>query len=265
MRLLLLLSVVGCGQSYGVVLKDATTAPGSDGTGTPDPGVTTTAVDWEGASLVINSPLSGAFVPHGEAATFSATVYDAAGAPTTFDSIEWGSDLDAAWTITGGNVSDATLDVGTHTITASAALPNGDRLSTAVGGVLVQSEFAGIYSGSISITASYDSYALGCTGTADLMVDAYGEIAEGEASCLLDFYGYYELDTTYGLDLEVDDGDLSGIAQADLVLATYDFEIEGEVNADGILSASFEDSVYGYLDVLGEIEAERITRDVSGY
>lgn len=264
MRLgLLALFAAGCNQSYGIVLEDATKATGTDPTGTQvtDP-TATTSVSWEGATLVINSPLSGDFLPWGEDATFSATVTDGDGNPTDFDAIDWSSDIDGTWTLSGHEVVDAGLDVGTHTLTATAELPNGDRLASSVGGVLVQSAYAGIYTGSINIDLAYDTYVVSCIGSVTLTVDVYGEAAAGDANCLLDLFGY-EVDTTYAIDLANDDGALSGISQADLYVTTYDFETEGELSEDGELVGSFSDDVYGYLAVDGSIEATRVTRDVN--
>ena len=72
------------------------------------------------------------------------------------------------------------------------------------------------------------------------------------------------MDTTYAIDLANDEGVLSGVATADLYITTYDFSTDGEVTEDGALSGSFVDDVYGYLGVEGVIDANRVTRDVSG-
>ncbi len=259
--LTLLLVLAGCTQSYGVILKD-TTAVGED---SPDTEVApeTTSADWDGATLVINSPLSGDFLAYGEDATFSATVYDAEGAPTDFDDIAWSTNLSDAWLLTGHDVVDASLDVGTHNLTATAELPNGDRLASTVGGVLVQSAYAGIYSGDITVDVTIDAYTVSCVGAVTLTVDVYGEAAVGDATCQLDLYGY-AVETTYAIDLANDDGSLSGVSTADLYITTYDFTTDGEITEDGELSGSFLDDVYGYLGVEGVIDASRVTRDVSG-
>jgi len=257
----LALFAVGCNQSYGIVLDEGK-ATGTDpsGSGLTDPTVTT-SVNWDGATLVVNSPLSGDFLPWGEDATFSATVMDGDGNATDFDDVVWSSDLDSAWGISGREVVDSALGVGTHTLTASVELPNGDRLASSVGGVLVQSAYAGVYAGSINVDLTYDTYVVSCIGSVTLTVDVYGEAVSGDANCLLDLFGY-EMDTVYVIDLVNDDGELSGVSQADLYITTYDFDTEGELTEGGIMSGSFSDDVYGYLAVEGSIEASRITRDV---
>lgn len=258
----LLLVIAGCHQSYGIQLKD-TTGVVSEGS---DPSVSdpvTTDGSWEDATLVINSPRSGDFLPWGEDATFSATVYDAAGNPTDFDDITWSTSLSDAWGLEGHEVVDASLDVGTHDITASAELPNGDRLASTVGGVLVQSPYAGIYSGDITVDVTIDTYTVSCVGAVTLTVDAYGEAAVGDANCQLDLYGY-PVDTAYAIDLANNDGLLEGVSTADLYITTYDFSTEGEITEDGVLSGGFTDDVYGYLGVEGVIDATRVTRDLEG-
>jgi hypothetical protein len=265
MRLALLSLLVGC-TSYGVVLKDPTGDTTGIGDDPADDSGTTipseqTDVNWEGATLVIRTPLSGDFLPYGEDAEFVAVVTDGDGNETDFDDITWSTNRSDTWSLLGRDVMDSGLDVGTHDITASAELPNGDRLASTVGGVLVQSAYAGIYSGNISIDMTYDTYTVSCVGAVTLTVDAYGDAATGDANCLLDLYGY-QVDTTYAIELAVDHGALDGTSTADLAIATYDFPTAGEVTEDGTLSGGFSDDVYGYLAVDGLIEATRVTRDV---
>ena len=54
------------------------------------------------------------------------------------------------WEETGDSL-EAELPVGEQVITANARLPNGDRLSYAIGGILVQHPDAGTYVGTTSI------------------------------------------------------------------------------------------------------------------
>lgn len=264
--------LLACGTA-GITL-DGVKDPGEDLDGdsgvTDDPGPTpddTGSTDpsrWEEARLVITSPASGAFLPYGEPAGFSATVYDGAGSPTDFDEIEWTSDIDAGWGLVGASLDDDSLDVGTHAITATARLPNGDRLATTVGGVLVQSVYTGVYSGTLTVNIAYDAYAVGCAGGASLVVDEYGESGAGDASCVLSLSGY-EVDASFLFDLAIEAGDVTGTSAADLYITTYDFDTTGAVDEDGHLSGAFADDIYGYLQVDGTMDLVRVSRDVSGY
>jgi hypothetical protein len=222
---------------------------------------------WNGARLVIEAPTSGAFLPYGDTADFRAVVLDAEGNETGFTDIRWSSDVDAAWAPVGGALQDGALDVGTHALTATAELPNGDRLAYTVGGVLVQSAYAGIYVGDLSVVLSGDyngqTISAGCSGGTTLTVDAYGETISGESGCLLSLFGY-DIDSAYDFDLSNDTGVVTGDSAVDLGFVEYPFDTTGTLSEDGELSASFGELVYGYLDVQGSIAATRITRDLSG-
>lgn len=272
MRLVLLFLLSACGNA-GVVLNetkdsgydldDDTGTPGDD-TGAPDDTGTVDEAKWEDARLVITAPASGDFLPYGEVASFSAVVYDSDGNPTDFDDIEWTSDVDSSWGLLGAALEDDTLDVGTHAITATARLPNGDRLATTVGGVLVQSVYTGVYTGTLSVNIAYDAYAVGCAGAATIVVDEYGETALGDSNCMISLSGY-EIDASFLFELEVDEGDVSGVSAADLYITTYDFDTTGSVDEDGHMTGSFSDDIYGYLQVDGELDVTRVSRDVSDY
>jgi hypothetical protein len=223
---------------------------------------------WDGATLVVESPVSASFLPLGEDADFQATVYDAEGVATDFDEIDWSSDVDGSWAPVGHVFEDDSLGAGTHALTATAVLPNGNRLAYTVGGVLVQSAYAGVYSGTLTMAVAieYDgtAYEFGCSGAATLVIDAEGEAATGGANCLLSLMGY-ELDTVYDFALENDDGDLSGSTGLDLTYYTLDLDTQGEVDEDGSLAGEFSGDFAGYGDANGEFTATRITRDVSAY
>lgn len=250
---------------------DTAVDTGSDTVDTGDTGETQETGDtgeteedtsmWDDATLVIHSPASGAFLPWAVPSTFSATVYDATGAATDFDEITWTSDIDSAWGITGREVEDDALDVGVHALTATARLPNGDRLAYTVGGVLVQSPYAGVYTGTLTVNLAYDKYAAGCAGGATLVVDAYGETVTGESACVLSLAGY-ELDTSWVFDYANTTGALDGTAGADLTWFTYDFDSTGTVTEEGELTGSWAGDVYGTLTVDGSFEATRVSRDV---
>lgn len=263
------LAAVGCANSVKIIETD--TGDGSDldtligYDSAEDTGDTAVDSDWheyDGASLVILSPASGDFLPWSEESTFSAEIHDADGNVMDFDAIAWTSDVDATWAISGTRVVDSALDVGTHALTATAELPNGDRLAYTIGGVLVQSPYAGIYSGTLQIDAAYDTYAVGCSGATTITVDAYGEAVTGDASCLLSLNGY-DLDTAYVLDYINSEGALTGSSAIDLGFYQYDIDTEGTLDVDGNLEAAFTTDLSG-LTLTGTLTATRITRDLSG-
>ncbi len=262
----LFLSLVACQGQY-------TIGEGEDPAAADDP-LDTAPVEeedfseFDGARLVIKTPASGDFLAYEESHAFEAEVQDAEGNVLDFEDIQWSSDIDDGWLLTGADLDDDSLDVGTHALTAVAELPNGDRLAYTIGGVLVQSEYTGVYTGTLSVNAAADyngtSYSAGCGGAITLVVDAYGEQVTGDAGCLISLLGY-ELDTAYVFELENDDGDVSGTAALDLSFYQLDIDAEGEIDGDGNLTLAFADDVYGYVSLDASVEATRVSRDISEY
>ncbi|MFT5686664.1 MAG: hypothetical protein ACI8RZ_007620 [Myxococcota bacterium] len=220
--------------------------------------------DWDGAWMEVLTPSSGDFLPLDEDSDFEAVIYYADGTEADFGDIQWSTDADEGWALLGSAIVDDSLDVGEHDITAEALLPNGDRLVYTMGGILVQHEDAGTYVGNVKVdvTLAYDGvdYSAGCTGAVTIIVDVYGESALGDSTCTLSLLGY-DQDTSYGFDLEVDEGDVSGAAEVDLSLFAYDFDMDGDLE-DGELSGSWDDDIFGYVGVAGELSATRISRSV---
>ncbi|MCK6516937.1 hypothetical protein L6R46_17990, partial [Myxococcota bacterium] len=105
LRLLPLLGLFACAPDYKVEgeVQDTGVPSGADadsGGATDDSEAFLDEV-WAGATLRVLAPASGDFLPLGEPADFEAVVYDAAGNPTDFSDITWGSDIDGAWLPTG--------------------------------------------------------------------------------------------------------------------------------------------------------------------
>lgn len=219
---------------------------------------------YEGAVLEIISPSENSFVPYGEEAEFEAVLWSKDGEPLIFDEINWNSTIDEEWRHTSGTFANDELDVGVHTIRVNADLPNGERMFDAVGGVWVQSEVAGTYAGSVIVDADLGDFQVGCAGGAIMVVDVYGEVAEGEADCILSIQGQAtELD--YVFELENGKDGLLGEA----AVAIYGFELptdyEGEVSSDGELNGAWEQNVLGFMDLSGELRMNRISRDTTYY
>ncbi len=232
------------------------TADSSGDTGPADTGWP----QYDGAMLKIISPASGDFLPWSEDATFSAEIVDTSGNVMDFSDIVWSSDIDPTWTITGTNVVDNTLGVGTHALTATAELPNGDRLAYTIGGVLVQSPYSGIYSGTLQINAAYGTYAVGCAGATTITVDAYGQAVSGDAGCILSLNGY-DINSSYIIAYDNTDGALTGTTSIDLSFYQYDIDTTGTLDTDGNLAADFTTDIAG-MTLTGALTATRITRDL---
>ncbi len=255
---ILLSLLLGC-TSSSATLKSTEVAV--DETGLEDTGE---AFDWEGATLEVLSPVSAEFIPWKEESRYEAVVYDADGNPMDFDEIQWNSSVDENWDQTGSLFADDSLDVGLHTITATAVLPNGNRLVYAVGGVRVQSPYAGTFAGTVIIDATTEvdgsDFTVGCAGAATLVVDARGEAAEGEASCILSLQGQ-AIETFYVLELTNTEGVLAGSAAVDLGFWEVPMAFNGEASTDGKVTGNFEAAVPGFMDIAGGLDVTRVSLD----
>ncbi len=222
--------------------------------------------DFDGATLSIRSPADGAFLPLGEPVTFEAELLDADGAPLDYDDITWTTSLDADWAAVGLSAELDDLPVGQHTFRATAILPNGSQVTDAVGGVLVQHEAAGVYAGNMILdaTGEYEGTPIttSCVGGAVITVDAYGEGATGQSTCVLSLLGFNQ-EATHVFELEISGDELFGSASVDLGFVGVDFDAEGELD-DGVLEASWADNLYGFVELEGTLEVERVTRSVTG-
>ena len=220
---------------------------------------------YAGATLRIVEPSSGEFLPLGKNHEFVAELVSAEGEPITdAGPITWSSNVDDQWVPAPELVfEDDTLDVGVHDITAEVTLPNGDRLAHTVGGILLQSEYAGIYAGTFTADVVTDEFTLGCAGSTLLVVDPFGEVVAGDASCIVSLFGY-EVDLMFLFDLENDEGEMEGSAAADLMgWYQLEFDAVGAVNDDGELTLEFggDEGSSGFLDVSGGLVADRVSRD----
>jgi hypothetical protein len=267
MRLVLLaLLAVGCrvySNSGGVQLPD-TAEPTCDDTGDPDDDTGSTDPVWDSAALQVIAPESGAFLPMEEAGHFEARILDADGDTLDWDEIAWTSSEDSDWNPVGASFDDATLGIGRHDITAQTRLPNGDRLAWTVGDVLVQSIYAGTYTGTIyvEITIEYNGapYTVSCAGATTITVDTEGQAITGDSTCLVSLMGY-DMDLALTVDATNDDGDVSGDVAVDAGFFDVPIATSGTLTEDGDLAMDFADDVYGYAQVAGTVEATRISRD----
>ena len=220
--------------------------------------------EWEGAELVVHSPAAGELLWLGEPNTFQADIIGADGTVLDWDALNWTTDLDSEWLAVGNDFENDALSAGVHNLRVETTLPTGDHLVWVVGGVKVLHEHAGTYVGNMIVDAisEYDGteYTASCIGAAILVVDQEGQSATGDSTCLLSILGY-DLEANYDFALDIDADELDGTAALDLTFTTTDFEATGEVES-GALTASWNDSLYGTLDISGTLELERISYDV---
>ena len=246
---MLFLALLACGNDYLVL--------DGDSTGEVEE---IDEVDWSQAELVITSPLSASFVPLEDGTTFSAHLENAEGEILDFDEITWKSSVASDWSPTGAEFQD-TLPIGVHDLKAKALLPNGDRVSYTVGGVLVQSVYAGTYTGNVVVDLITDQLSTACSGAATLTIDATGEVVDGSANCFLSIQGI-DIDGQYLIGAENDAGDLQGDIALDLFGFEVPLSLEGEVSEAGELSGGFSGDLAGFAQVEGELTMTRISRDL---
>ena len=214
--------------------------------------------EYDDATLRIITPGSGDFLALESAASFEAELTDVNGDPLDYDEIVWTSSEDLSWVGLGLEFEDDQLDIGLHDITAEVDLPNGDRLAHTVGGVLVQSEYAGTYTGIFSAEVELEGIPVACAGAATIVVEPYGETASGDAECLINLLGF-ETELLYLFELENDEGSIQGTAAADLFgLFELPFEATGTLEADGHLEFTFGGDL-GFILFDGGVDADRIS------
>jgi hypothetical protein len=215
---------------------------------------------WSQATLEVLSPEAAAFVALGEETLFDAVILDEEGNELVFTDIEWSTSEDNSWQYTANSFYD-TLIAGRHAITAQARLPNGDRLTYVVGGVLVQHPNAGIYAGttSIDVTINYDTpIIVSCSGGVTVTVDPTGEMGIGEGDCIVNINGG-DIPSTYIFDLEIEENNVGGTAALDLWLIQQQFDLVGTV-AQGELTATWSDVLFnGYIEVSGTLNLTRVS------
>lgn len=215
---------------------------------------------WDHAVLRIQSPRSASVVPIEEPFPFEVTLRGPTGPLPLHDvSISWSSQQDASWLGLGATFMDESLDVGIHTITAKASLPNGSTVSHSVGAVLVQSAWAGTYGGLYKVDVTAQGITVACTGSTTVVVHPYGDSGEGQGTCLVSILGF-DLPLTWVFQPEIDvDGQVAGtVGVSGFGLFTYDFPAEGTIGG-GSLQMEWAGSVPLVGPIDGYLTAPRIS------
>ena len=274
----LAISITSCSPQYGMKIDGETidssvTDTTDDGSGGVDDGDVPDDTEedfsmYEGVVIRIVHPESGDFLPLGEVHSFEAILVNPEGDELPFDDVFWDSDADDEWTPVGGEVDDDTIDVGRHNITAQVELPDGSRLAHTVGGVLVQHEDAGTYVGDmiLSMDTEVGGTPIGasCIGAAFVVVDEYGDAAEGTSACTMDLLGYMTIPVDHSFAYSLDETDLDGNAFVDIPFmgSGLPFPSEGSIDGGDILT-TWEGGVSGIFELAGTLEVNRITREIT--
>jgi hypothetical protein len=179
------------------------------------------------ARLELLEPESASIHPLGEPLHLSAQVVDPAGNVLDVDEVAWSTDP-AATPLLDRLEGDVELDAGIYDVTATANLPNGDRLQTTVGGVRVQARWTGEYAGDVVLVVNAQlptggPLLLTCEGPLDFVVSLDGTEAPVEdGECTISVLGQ-SLTATYSVEIV--------IYPAGLVRGTVDFAFDTPLGA----------------------------------
>ncbi|MFM2161584.1 MAG: hypothetical protein RLZZ383_1096 [Pseudomonadota bacterium] len=247
-----------------------TDTPVDSGSDTPvdtEPEVDPNAV-YDDAYLEVVSPLPAALYASVDGkVALEGKVYGADGTLLPFRDVRW-EVVELGTEVFVGRNGEVTTGFGVFTFEVSAALPNGDRLNTTIGGVRVQHPRAGIYAGSVAVDAVLTGLQIplssSCLGSLVFDVGLDGRVIAGDGGCTLAFpIGALSFDLAYAFEGVIVDPDASG----DLLVDAGFFDIplgwEGAFGPTGTLEGSFDGvglSLFGYgFDLSGTIAADPIT------
>jgi len=227
---------------------------------------TTTGAAIDGAHLEVFEPESPSIHYIGDTVPLLAEVRDGNDLPYPLDDIVWTADLDQP-ALLFGREGEVALAPGIYDITATAHLPNGDRLESTVGGVRVQTRWTGQYSGTTFMTLQVDfqgtPLAPTCNGALDVLVGFDGDtVVFEEGGCTLNAI-ITTFEATYMITGEFENGVGFGTIDYDLGgLFQLSFGWTGAFTEDGFLG-SFGGTVplplVGTADVTGRFDAPFVT------
>lgn len=216
--------------------------------------------EFDGAELVVHSPVSADIYLRDEGVPFEAEIIGADGSVLDFEDIVFESDIDGEVFV--GTDGEEFVDWGIHTFTATADLPNGDRLVYAAGGVRVQGEHTGVYSGNLNITLDAEFQGTpvsgSCNGGLDFVVDMSGTIMDGGGGCVVDLLVLGQFDVSYNLDADIFDDDAEGNIGVDVGFFELPVDWQGEFDNDDAFEADFSGGALIF-DLAGRIEATRVS------
>ncbi len=233
------------------------TGTGGDGEEASEPSYP----EFDGATLAVHAPMAAAIYLLDEDFELDAEVIDAAGEPMDFDAITWTTDQDEA-VLHEGRAGVVELEPGIHAITATAELPNGDRLQTTLGGVRVQGVHTGIYSGNLTMDLSGEfqdtPIATSCGGALDFVVDMEGEVIDGSGSCSLNLLVLGAIDVSYDVNGDIEDDEAAGNVSVDVGFLPMELDWEGGFENEDDLVGNFGGELMMFA-MEGRIEAHRVS------
>ncbi|MBN95059.1 MAG: hypothetical protein CL928_13485 [Deltaproteobacteria bacterium] len=217
--------------------------------------------EFDGATLVVHEPASAAIHLVDHALPMSAEVVSVDGEVLEFEDIVWMSDqMDEL--LLESSEGEAELPFGIHAITATADLPNGDRLQTTLGGIRVQGEHTGIYAGNMNIALSGDfqgqAISASCVGGLDFVVDMSGELLGGDGQCTVDLLVLGSFDVAYDLSADIENHEADGDVAVDMGFFPLSLGWTGEFNEESALNGGFEGGMMLF-DMEGSVEADRVS------
>lgn len=218
--------------------------------------------EFDGATLDVLSPVSGDIYLRDEGVPFEARILGADGNVLDFTDIVWETDQEPDVQIFVGTEGAEFVNWGIHQFTATADLPNGDRLVYAAGGVRVQGEHTGVYSGNLNITldAEFQGTPISgsCNGGLDFVVDMSGTLLDGGGQCVVDLLVLGQFDVSYNLDASIFDDDAEGDIGVDVGFFEIPIQWDGEFQDEDRLVAEFSGGAFLF-DMSGEIEGHMVS------
>jgi hypothetical protein len=216
--------------------------------------------EFDGARLIVNEPQSGTIYIVDDGIPLDAQVVDVNGDPMDFGDVVWTID-DEEEPIHTGLEGDVEVEWGIHLITATAELPNGDRLQWTAGGLRVQGEHTGIYAGNLRITLDAEfqgtPISASCLGGLDFTVDMSGTVIDGGGACMIDLLVLGRFDVVYNVDASVLNDDAEGSVAMDLGFFDFPVDFEGSFEYD-TLTSEFGGGAFLF-DMSGDLDAHRVS------
>jgi hypothetical protein len=230
-----------------------------------EPETGTSGGELDGASLRVFEPMAASIHLIGEPVPFIAEVHDAFGQPTGFDEVLWSSDL-VEYALLDTAMGEVVLDPGMHAVTATVALPGGDRLQSTVGSVRVQAPSTGVYSGEAGMALTVDfqgmSLSPACRGPLEFTIDELGESFTAEpGSCLLDVV-LAQFDVTYVVAGTIAGRSIDGTIAYDFGLFQLPLAWTGTLEneeLDGVFAGMIPIPLVGETLAGGTLRARRVT------
>lgn len=221
--------------------------------------------EFDGATLQVYAPAPAGVYRLIDGIPFNGEVRDAGGQVLPFTDLRWTLREEPSVTLLG-KTGNATVDAGIYTVDVVAALPNGDTLRATVGGVRVQSRLAGVYAGTILITASTEVQGTPiettCIGGLDFEVDLAGEQMSGSGGCQLSIPLIGTIPFTYDIEGDIVDPDATGQVLIDIPLFQIPVDFTGRFGAQGGFDGRFAGDA-SLFEFVGTIDARKVSDYVS--